>query len=233
MPNQESHIAVERLYEERRRFETVEGAWHRPEVLDNRADRSRCLARLLHRAFGPDLSRLDVLDVGCGFGGVLRQLVEWGATPSRLVGTELLADRVAHARAISGPIAFHHGPLAGLAAGRDFDLVMTHLVMSMVQGPDRDALAQELWARTRPGGWIACYDMRWKPPRNPGFTPLNDADIARWWPGDRRLETTLIVPPPLTRRLGWGLRPLARLLSAVPFLRCNRYVMVRKPARAG
>src|SRR5438067_339232 len=69
-------------------------AWHRPDVLLHEADRARVLAALLRVTVGADLSNIRAVDVGCGHGGFLRQLINWGANPAALVGTELQQDRL-------------------------------------------------------------------------------------------------------------------------------------------
>ena len=48
------------------------------------------------------VSRLDearVLEIGCGRGHWLRELVQWGVEPRRLIGIDLLGGRLADARA--------------------------------------------------------------------------------------------------------------------------------------
>ena len=74
-------------------------AWHRPEVMEQDAARCRAAGGLLAATVGPDLSRLRIVDVGCGSGGFLRQLISWGARPANLAGNEYQEDRIAQARA--------------------------------------------------------------------------------------------------------------------------------------
>jgi hypothetical protein len=45
------------------------------------------------------LNGLAVIEVGCGNGGNLLEFLEFGAEPRRLVGNELLAERVDSFRA--------------------------------------------------------------------------------------------------------------------------------------
>lgn len=49
----------------------------------------------------PNISGLEILDVGCGNGGWLRLLLEWGASPERLHAVDLLPDQIARAQALS------------------------------------------------------------------------------------------------------------------------------------
>ena len=66
----------------------------RPEVLRQSAERTRIFGAMLRRTVGRDMAALKVLDVGCGTGSFLRQLIDWGANPAKLTGTELLAERL-------------------------------------------------------------------------------------------------------------------------------------------
>ncbi|WP_229425713.1 class I SAM-dependent methyltransferase [Massilia sp. Se16.2.3] len=56
-------------------------AWHRPDVVRQQGMRSRVLSHMLATTLGTDLGGVRVIDVGCGTGGFLRQLIDWGATP--------------------------------------------------------------------------------------------------------------------------------------------------------
>ena len=77
-------------------------SWHRQEVLLNQY-RFRALAASMLKASGfTDLSRIHALDVGCGTGGWLRTLLEWGASSECLHGIDLLQDRIDKAKNLGG-----------------------------------------------------------------------------------------------------------------------------------
>src|SRR5215471_8544720 len=69
-------------------------AWSRPDVALSRYRLHAAAARLLGGRGWPDLAEVEALDVGCGTGGWLRTLQEWGASPQRLHGIDLLGDRI-------------------------------------------------------------------------------------------------------------------------------------------
>ena len=63
--------------------------WQRQDVIYMVYRDRAVLARALQCLGINDLSPLHVLDVGCGSGGWLRLLLEWGASPERLHGVDL------------------------------------------------------------------------------------------------------------------------------------------------
>ncbi len=205
-------------------------AWHRPEIVSQQAARARALARLLTRTLGPDLSTVRVLDVGCGSGGFLRQLIDWGATPSQLTGTELQQDRLDHARLHTAPgVRWHLGELETIP-DNSVDLVSAHTVFSSVLDEDmRRMLAAEMWRVLKPGGWTMIFDFRYSNPRNTNVRKVTDVELLRLWPTDERHYRTLVLAPPLSRalsRLPWLLPEL--LSACVPLLRSHFFYMARK-----
>jgi SAM-dependent methyltransferase len=206
-------------------------AWHRPDVVRQTAARSRMLAALLPLTVGRDLSSVRVLDVGCGNGGFLRQLIDWGALPAHLAGTELQQDRLDQARARTAPgVRWHLGHLDAFADA-SLDLVCAHTVFSSILDDDvRRALAADMWRVLRPGGWTLIFDFRYSNPRNAHVRKVTDVELLRFWPAASRHYRTLVLLPPLGRVLAalpW-LIPEA-LATLLPPLRSHFIYMARKP----
>ncbi len=204
-------------------------AWHRPEVRQQEAHRSRVLASLLLSSLGDDLSDKHMLDVGCGTGGFLRTLVEWGADPTKLVGTEFLRDRLEVAESRSPQTMTWH--LGGLDFGREgeFDLVSAHTVFSSILDTDvRQKLAEEMWRMVKPGGWVLVFDFRFDNPANPDVKKVTRRELDAWWPAGDRSYRSLILAPPIARRLTPLSYILSELAAALPFLRSHFLFMARK-----
>lgn len=205
-------------------------AWHRPEILQQVAARSRAFAALLSETVGGDLAGLRVLDVGCGTGGFLRQLIDWGADPARLTGTELQQDRLDRAQRCTAPgVAWRLGGLDTLGL-RDHDLVTAQTVFSSVLDPAmRRELAGQMWRALRPGGWILVFDFRYNNPRNHNVRKVTRAELAVWWPGERSHYRTLMLAPPIHRLLARAPWMVSDLLSALALpLRSHFMYMVQK-----
>jgi SAM-dependent methyltransferase len=205
-------------------------AWHRPEVLSQHAARARVLARLLARTVGADLAALRVLDVGCGSGGFLRQLIDWGATPANLTGTELLQDRLEHARLhTAAGVQWQLGAFDAMP-DNSVDLVSALTVFSSILDDDlRCELANDMWRVLKPGGWAMIFDFRYSNPRNTNVRKVRDVELLRFWPAEHRHYCTLMLAPPLSRamsRLPWLMPELLAVLA--PVLRSHFVYMARK-----
>lgn len=205
-------------------------AWHRPEVQRQEAERMRALADLLPVTVGIDLSALRAIDVGCGHGRFLRQLIDWGATPSRLAGTELQRDRLEAARQNTAPgVRWHLGSLDAFP-GDAADLVSAHTVFSSILDETmRRELANQMWRVLRPGGWALIFDFRYGNPGNAQVRKVTDVELLRFWPTDMRHYRTLVLAPPVGRLMSRLPRLLPEaLVSLVPMLRSHFIYMAQK-----
>lgn len=206
-------------------------AWHRPDIVLQQAMRARVLSRMLVATVGTDLANLRVVDVGCGTGGFLRQLIDWGATPAHLTGTELQQDRLDLAAPRTAPgVHWHCGALSVLAAG-SADLVAAQTVFSSILEPGlRQQLAADMWRMLKPGGWGMVFDFRYNNPKNPHVRRVTREELDGFWPGERQHYQTLLLAPPISRALA-GLPALVTetLATIAPPLRSHFIYMVRKP----
>lgn len=205
-------------------------AWHRPDIVVQHAMRIRVLSRMLAATVGTDLGKVRVLDVGCGTGGFLRQLIDWGATPAHLTGTELQPERLELARVRSAPeVHWHAGTLSALPAA-SVDLVSAQAVISSVLDPDmRQRLAAGMWRVLKPGGWCLVFDFRYNNPRNPHARKVTRDELDGFWPGHRQQYQTLLLAPPVGRALAGLPALVSETLAAIaPPLRSHFMYMVQK-----
>ncbi|HEX8786462.1 MAG TPA: class I SAM-dependent methyltransferase [Telluria sp.] len=205
-------------------------AWHRQDMLLREADRARALAALLPVTVGSDLSAMRAIDVGCGHGDFVRQLIAWGANPACLAGTELQPDRLEHARLHTAPgVRWHLGTL-DVFPDNSADLVSASTVFSTILDDDlRRALAGDMWRVLRPGGWALIFDLRYNSARNRSIRKVTDVELLRFWPAEQRHYRTLVLAPPLARALARLPRLLPELLaSLLPPLRSHFFYMAQK-----
>ncbi|MBC7361715.1 MAG: methyltransferase domain-containing protein [Candidatus Aminicenantes bacterium] len=200
----------------------------------NRAivDERRVMARSLLKKHGfVPLASRKVLDIGCGCGGKLARLVEWGARPENLYGVDLLADRIDTAQRTYPKIHFRCGNAESLDWDDDtFDLVLLFTVFSSIlSGVMADNVAREIRRVLKPGGGVLWYDIRFDNPRNPHVRGITKRQLRSWFPGFQMDLRSVTLLPLLARRLG-KLTPVAYpLLSRLTCLRTHYLGLLIKP----
>jgi SAM-dependent methyltransferase len=207
----------------------------RPDVLLAMQTRERAILSMLEDAALYPLDRLDLLEVGCGGGGVLLDLLRWGADPARLHGCELLPNRVGSARRrlpVSTSLAVADGGALPYPAAR-FDLVLQFTVLtSVLDGALRRRIAGEMWRVLRPGGVVLSYDFRFQG-RNPAVQAIHPREMHKLFPQGTFVHRRVTLAPPIARQLARWSWLACELLHAVPWLRTHDLVLVRKPEVRG
>ena len=170
-----------------------------------------------------------VLEVGCGGGGVLLELLGMGVKASHLQGVDLLPDRLFSAQERLPGISLL------CADGRDlpypegcFDLVLQFTVFSSILDPSvRQAIAKEMLRVLRPQGAIIWYDF-WLNPTNKQTKGLRPSQIHSLFPDCRYHLYRVTLAPPLARRLVPLSWTLAILLENLKLLN-SHYLAIIQP----
>ena len=207
------------------------GRWQ-PDVINQNAIRGAVVRRFLHHAFGPDLQAQSVLDAGCGDGRLLRSLLECGVEPGRMLGVDMLSDRIELARRISPPtMRFEVGNAIEVQPERTFGLVTAFTVLSSItQAGQRAEVLEGLWNRVDPGGWLLVFDFRFDNPRNPDVTGVRPRWIVDQLDAEDRFLKTMFTPPPIARRLAPLSPMLDRCFGQIVFPLRSHYLLGLKRA---
>jgi SAM-dependent methyltransferase len=205
--------------------------WAQPDVALSRFLLHSAITQLLREVGLRDLAQLEFLDVGCGTGGWLRTLQEWGGAPRRLHGIDLLENRIESARTLAPGIDFQLSPgwpLPFQTASMDF--VSAFTVFSSILAADaRLGLAKEMQRVLRPGGLILLYDFRIGNPKNPDTIGVGRSETRRLFPGYRIRRRLVTLAPPLQRPLSRVSPLLAHLTEALcPFLRTHAVYLLQR-----
>ena len=190
--------------------------------------RERALLALL-RQQELHLTKVRVLDIGCGSGEVLNDLVRYGADPTLLCGVDLLPERIERARQRNPGISFSIANAERLPhKDGTFDVCLAFTLLSSVL--DRDArtrIASESLRVLRPRGLVILYDFIWNP-TNHDVSGLRLGEVRRLFPACELTPRRITLAPPLSRRLASISWTLCRVLETAPFL-CSHYlVAIRK-----
>lgn len=195
-------------------------------------ERHRQTLRLLQVAGYHPLSNLDILDVGCGDGNMLRQFLQWGAVPERLAGIELRSEPVQKACYLNSNLDVRCGSATELPwPDASFDLVCQHTVFTSILDPEmKRQIAGEMNRVLRSGGAVLWYDFMYDNPRNPDVHGVKTDEIRLLFPGFGIHLHRITLAPPIARRLPESLLPvLYPLLAAISLLRTHYLGLLGKP----
>jgi SAM-dependent methyltransferase len=195
-------------------------------------ERERAIVACLERHALLPLAERDLLEVGCGSGYWLRELVKYGARPDRLWGIDLLRDSLERARELCAPgvrLAQGNGCALPFADGQ-FDLVLQSTVFSSVLEREvRERLARELVRVLRPGGAVLWYDARVPHPGNRDLTGIGARELAALFPNCAIAREPITLAPPIARLIAPRSLLLCQLLGKLAPL-CTHYLaIIRKP----
>ena len=186
--------------------------------------RERAVLALLREAGLLPLTGRRVLDVGCGDGAVLRDLLRYGASAADLSGVDLLPERVERARELTPGARIEVGDAQALPfedGSQDLVLGFT-LLSSVMDATARRKVAAEMVRVTKRGGVVLLYDF-WTNPTNRDVRPAAPGRAARPVPGREVSFRGTTLAPPLLRALmrlpgGWF---ASSVLEVLPFLRTH------------
>lgn len=211
------------------RYDTLD-----PAVWQSFQERQRALIGFLSRFAPAPLATLQVLEIGCGPGGNLLELLRLGFDPGKLTANELLPDRVAAARR-NLPDACRI--VAGDATTLDFadgtfDIVYQSTVFTSLLDPDfKRTLAERMWRWVKPGGAVLWYDFIYDNPSNPDVRGVPMKEVRTLFPGGDISVKRVTLAPPISRRVS-RIHPFAyHLFNAIPLLRTHVLCWIRKDTR--
>ena len=196
----------------------------RPEVMHAVQERQRALRDLLVRAGRHDLSALRLLEVGCGAGGNLLELLRLGFAPAHLGGIELLPQRLAMARAVLPEAVQLRGcdALQAEVAAQSLDFVFVSTVFSsLLDDSYQQRLADAMWSWLKPGGAVLCYDFIVDNPRNPDVRGVPLRRLRALFPHGRLTHRRVTLAPPLARALARVHPALLPVANGLPWLRTH------------
>jgi SAM-dependent methyltransferase len=171
-----------------------------------------------------------VLEVGCGAGGELIRLLDFGAEVQNLTGVDLLPDRVAAARRSHPNLDVRVANAERLEfQDASFDLVLAITLFSSIKDRSMSRhVADEILRVIKPGGALLWYDFRYDNPRNRNVRGMSEVEVHGLFPALEGQLRKMTLLPPLARRLGPLTPALYPALSAVPRLRTHLVGLLAK-----
>lgn len=195
-----------------------------PPVWQGIQERQRALIGLLSRHAAKPLGQLQVLEIGCGGGGNLLELLRMGFAAENLSGNDLLPERAAAAR--------NNLPLACSVDEGDanqidrppqsIDIVYQSTVFSSLLDDNfQNELAQRMWGWVKPGGGVLWYDFVYDNPRNPDVRGVKVKRVRELFPEGSFDVRKVTLAPPISRRVCKIHPSLYTLFNILPALRSH------------
>jgi SAM-dependent methyltransferase len=214
-----------------RRVDRDRYSYLNPDVWQSLQERQRAMLRLFERLGWADLTSRRVLEVGCGAGGNLLELLRLGFAPRNLAGIELLPDRYAQAmQTLPASVVLMQGDaLQVKLPDQSEDIVMQSTVFSsLLDAPFQWKLAQTMWRWVRPGGGVMWYDFVVNNPRNPDVRGVPVARVRELFPQGRLTWRRVTLAPPLARAVCRVHPAMYTLVNSLPLLRTHVLAWIEK-----
>ena len=205
-----------------------------PYVIMSEQEKDRAITRLfVDRGLDRRIATAKLLEIGCGNGANLLRFLRMGFAPDRLVGNELLADRVRESRRVlpasvqlvAGDATTVELPQSG------FDVVCLFTVLSSIlDAPFQERLAARAWSLVKPGGGLLCYDFVYNNPRNSDVRGVPVRRLRELFPAATMRLQKVTLAPPLGRPLARRWRSAYSLFNCIPALRTHVLAWLEKSA---
>ena len=209
----------------------------RPEVWLGLQERQRAMLQMFNRQRLPELSTLRLLEVGCGAGGNLLELLRLGFAPHHLSGIELLPERWAQARQVlPAAVTLHAGDALQieLPAQSQRIVFVSTVFSSLLDDAFQQRLADAMWRWLQPGGAVLWYDFTIDNPRNADVRGVPLRRVRQLFPQATLDARRLTLAPPIARAVTRLHPSLYSAFKLLPLLRTHALVWLGKPlARQG
>jgi SAM-dependent methyltransferase len=231
--NDEAKAVAERYERRKSAIDTSRYSMLKPDVWLAAQERQRAVLRLFARLGWSDVSSRRVLEVGCGSGDNLLEMLRLGFAPRNLAGIELLPDRFAQAmQALPAGVMLMQGDasLVKLPDESEDIVLQSTVFSSLLDAPFQWRLSQTMWRWVRPGGGVLWYDFTIDNPRNPDVRGVPVARIRELFPHGRLSFQRLTLAPPIARAACRVHPVLYPVLNALPLLRTHVLAWIEKPS---
>jgi len=185
---------------------------------------------MLKRAGIRTLQDKKILDLGCGDGRELINLIRYGAKPENLYGIDLLEDRIIEAKKLHPYINFISGDASTLPYFNEyFDIVMQFTVFTSILDKNmKKKIAEEMIRVLKPNGIILWYDFLFNNPRNPDVKRVSKKDIYEIFPNCEIYLKRIILAPPITRLIARRSQLVCYILEKLKIFNTHYIGIIKK-----
>ena len=232
-PSEAKEISEVALRYERRKLQNIFGRYSPTSmtVTMGRQERERALIHWMDTSGLLPIGDKSLLEIGCGTGGNLLEMLRLGFEPQNLVGNELLQDRGLIARLrLPAATQVHIGDALTMDFPTQFDVVFQSTVFtSILDDAFQERLANRMWELVKPGGQILWYDFVYNNPQNKDVRGVPVPRIKKLFPFGQIDFQRVSLAPPIARKLVPIHPILYSVANMLPFLRTHVLCWIQKP----
>lgn len=206
-------------------------AYFKPDVYMNNQEREREIIKMFvkHGLSSPE--DIKLLDVGSGHGQNFLNFLKFGFSPANMTGIELSVDRCDFARSIlPKDITLITGDARKAEiADESMDVVCQFVVFSSILDDEfQEELARKMWQWLKPGGVLLWFDFVYNNPSNKDVRGVSKNRVRELFPNAKFDFKSVILAPPISRRVSKISPKLYTLFNCLPYLRSHLLGVIQK-----
>lgn len=172
-----------------------------------------------------------LLEIGCGDGTNLLELIKLGFEPENLVGNELLEERCQRSiHLLPAATQILTGDASSLELDESsFDIVLQYTVFTSILDRDfQQRLANRVWSLVKPGGGVLWFDFVFDNPNNTDVKGVPIRRIHELFPDSEIKTWRLALAPPIARLVTRIHPSLYNMFNLTPLLRTHLLCWIKK-----
>ncbi len=224
-------IRLRQEYEDRKKRGTkkdIYSFWNKSNLFTIQ-QRQRTMVSTLKQFVDTSHQDRNILEIGCGAGGVLNEYKTFGLSRNQLFGIDLLLDRLVEANRNYPYLGVSCADGQKLPYQNDsFDLVLQYTAFTSVLDFNvKQNMAHEMLRVLKEDGIIIWYDF-WLNPTNPQTKGVKPKEIRTLFPGCEYHFHKVTLAPPIARRIVPFSWPLALILESVKIFNSHYFAIIKK-----
>ena len=192
-------------------------------------EKSKYVLKILSDNFGCDFISKKYLEVGCGTGTNLCNLISWGVCPENLQGNDIFLPSLEQAKKrLPETVKLKSGNFLDCKYGEKFDVIIFQTVLSSILDPDFQLECMRYaYDLLNNGGIVLLYDFVYDNPKNRDVKGISLKHLMQNLPWSECKFNSVTLAPPLSRRLEKATF-LMKILNAVKIFNTHRIGYLKK-----